>query len=83
MPETGGSMTVRHDALMSVAAAMRADAADLDAVIDRLGRAAGATSSLARWPAAMPSTNAPKPRSPRSSRQDGARPMTRPTRPGR
>jgi hypothetical protein len=51
MPETGGSMTVRHDVLMSVAAAMRADAADLDAVIDRLGRAAGATSSLARWPA--------------------------------
>ena len=48
MPETGGSMTVRHDVLMSVAAAMRADAADLDAVIDRLGRAAGATSSLAR-----------------------------------
>jgi hypothetical protein len=38
MPETGGSMTVRHDVLMSVAAAMRADAADLDAVIDRLGR---------------------------------------------
>lgn len=49
MPGTSGSMMVRHDALMSVAAAMRADAADLDAVIDRLGRAAGATSSLARW----------------------------------
>jgi len=47
---TGGSVTVSHDVLMSVAAAMRADAADLDAVIDRLGRAAGATSSLARWP---------------------------------
>jgi hypothetical protein len=28
MPETGGSMTVRHDVLMSVAAAMRADVAD-------------------------------------------------------
>ena len=51
MPGTGGSVTVSHDVLMSVAAAMRADAADLDAVIDRLGRAAGATSSLARWPA--------------------------------
>jgi hypothetical protein len=51
MPATSGSMMVRHDVLMSVAAAMRADAADLDAVIERLGRAAGATSSLARWPA--------------------------------
>jgi len=51
MAATGGSMMVHHDALMSVAAAMRADAADLDAVIERLGRAAGATSSLARWPA--------------------------------
>jgi hypothetical protein len=51
MPGTGGSVTVSHDVLMSVAAAMRADAADFDAVIDRLGRAAGATSSLARWPA--------------------------------
>ena len=51
MPGTGGSITVSHDVLMSVAAAMRADAADLDAVIDRLGRAGGATSSLARWPA--------------------------------
>jgi hypothetical protein len=48
---TGGSVTVGHDVLMSVAAAMRWDAADLDVVIDRLGRAAGATSSLARWPA--------------------------------
>jgi hypothetical protein len=43
-------MRVRHDVLMSVAAAMR-DTADVDAVIGRLGRAAGATSSLARWPA--------------------------------
>jgi len=51
MPMTSGSMTVRRDVLMSVAAAIRADAADLDAVIERLGRAAGATSSLARWPA--------------------------------
>jgi hypothetical protein len=51
MPGTGGSITVSREVLMSVAAAMRADAADLDAVIDRLGRAAGATSSLARWPA--------------------------------
>jgi hypothetical protein len=51
MPGTGGSVTVNHDVLMSAAAAMRADAADLDAVIDRLGRAAGATSSLTRWPA--------------------------------
>ena len=51
MPATSGSMTVRHDVLMSVAAAMRADAADLDAVIERLGRVAGATGSLARWPA--------------------------------
>ena len=50
MPGTSGSMMVRHDVLMSVAVAMRANAADLDAVIDRLGRAAGATSSLARWP---------------------------------
>ena len=48
---TGGSVTVSREVLMSVAAAMRADAADLDAVIDRLGRAAGATSSLTRWPA--------------------------------
>lgn len=44
-------MMVRHQVLMSVAAAMRADAEDLDAVGGRLGRAAGATSSLARWPA--------------------------------
>jgi hypothetical protein len=51
MPTTSGSMMVRHDALMSMAAATRADAADLDAVIERLGGAAGATSSLARWPA--------------------------------
>jgi hypothetical protein len=51
MPATGGTMAVRHDVLLSVAAAMRADAADLDAVIERLGRAGGATSSLARWPA--------------------------------
>ena len=51
MPGTSGSMMVRRDVLMSVAAAMRADAADLDAVIDRLALAAGATSSLARWPA--------------------------------
>jgi hypothetical protein len=51
MPGTSGSMMVRHDVLMSVADAMRADAADLDAVIERLGRATGATSSLARWPA--------------------------------
>ena len=51
MPGTSRSMMVRHDVPMSVAAAMRADAADLDAVIDRLARAAGATSSLARWPA--------------------------------
>ena len=51
MSEISGSMMVRHDALMSVAAAMRADAAELDAVIERLGRAVGATSSLARWPA--------------------------------
>ena len=50
MPGTSGSMMVRHDVLLSVAAAMRADAADLDAVIDRLALAAGATSSLARWP---------------------------------
>jgi len=51
MPGTSGSMMVRHDVLLSVAAAMRADAADLDVVIDRLALAAGATSSLARWPA--------------------------------
>jgi hypothetical protein len=51
MPGTGGSVTVSHDVLMSVAAAMRADAADLDAVIDRLSRTAGATGSLARWTA--------------------------------
>jgi hypothetical protein len=51
MPATSGSMRVRHDVLMSVAAAMRADAADLDAVIERLGQVGGATSSLARWPA--------------------------------
>jgi hypothetical protein len=51
MPASSGSMMVRHDVLMSLADAMRADAADLDAVIDRLGRAAGATGSLARWPA--------------------------------
>ena len=51
MPESSGSMKVRHDVLMSVAAAMRADAAELDAAIERLGWAAGATSSLARWPA--------------------------------
>ena len=51
MPGTSGSMMVRHDVLISVAAAMRADAADLDAVIDRLALAAGATSSLARWSA--------------------------------
>jgi hypothetical protein len=51
MPGTSGSMMVRNDILMSAAAAMRADAADLDAVIGRLGRAAGATSSLARWTA--------------------------------
>jgi hypothetical protein len=50
MPTTSGSMKVRHSVLMSVAAAMRADAADLDAVIKRLGRAVGATSSLGRWP---------------------------------
>jgi hypothetical protein len=51
MSATSGSMMVRHDVLASVAAAIRADAADLDAVIERLGRAAGATGSLARWPA--------------------------------
>jgi hypothetical protein len=51
MPATSGSMMVRHDVPRSVAAAMRADVADLDAMIERLGRAAGATSSLARWPA--------------------------------
>jgi hypothetical protein len=51
MPGTSRSMMVRHDVLMSVAAAMRADAADLDAVTDRLALAAGATGSLARWPA--------------------------------
>jgi len=51
MPGTSGSVTVRNDVLMSAADAMRADAADLDAVIGRLGRAGGATSSLARWPA--------------------------------
>ena len=51
MPATSGAMMVRHDVLLSVAAAMRADAAELDAVIERLGLAAGATSSLARWPA--------------------------------
>jgi hypothetical protein len=51
MPATSGSMMVRHDVLVSVAAAMRADVADLDAMIERLGRTAGATSSLARWPA--------------------------------
>ena len=51
MPEPGGSMTVSHDVLMSVAAAMRADAAELDAAIERLGWAVGATSSLAQWPA--------------------------------
>ena len=51
MPGTGGSVTVSHDVLMSVAAAIRADAADLDAVIDRLSRAAGATGSLVRWTA--------------------------------
>ncbi len=51
MPTTSGSMKVRHSVLISVAAAMRADAADLDAVIERLGRAVGATSSLGRWPA--------------------------------
>ena len=36
MPTTNGSMMVRRDVLMSVAAAMRADAADLDAAIERL-----------------------------------------------
>jgi hypothetical protein len=51
MAESSGSMMVRRDVLMSVAAAMRADAADLDAAIERLGLAAGATGSLARWPA--------------------------------
>ena len=51
MPGASGSMMVRNDVLMSAAAAMRADAADLDAVTGRLGRAAGATSSLARWTA--------------------------------
>ena len=51
MPGTGVSITVSHDVLMSAAAGMRADAADLDAVLNRLGRAGGATSSLARWPA--------------------------------
>ncbi len=51
MPATSGSMKVRHSVLMSVAAAMRADAADLDVVIERLDRAVGATSSLGRWPA--------------------------------
>jgi hypothetical protein len=51
MPATNGSMMVRHDVLMAVAAAMRADAADVDAAIERLGRASAATSSLARWPA--------------------------------
>jgi len=51
MPEPSGSMMVRNDVLMTVAAAMRADAADLDALAGRLSRAAGATSSLARWPA--------------------------------
>jgi Excreted virulence factor EspC, type VII ESX diderm len=50
MPATSGSVKVRHSVLMSVAAAMRADAADLDAVIERLGRTAGATASLGRWP---------------------------------
>jgi len=51
MPGTSGSMMVRNDVLMSVAAALRADAADLDAVAGQLGRAAGATSSLAQWTA--------------------------------
>jgi hypothetical protein len=51
MPGASGSMMVRNDVLMSVAAAMRADAADLDAVTGRLGQAAGATISLARWAA--------------------------------
>jgi len=50
MPATSGSMKVRHGVLMSVAAAMRADAADLETVIERLGRAVGATASLGRWP---------------------------------
>jgi Excreted virulence factor EspC, type VII ESX diderm len=51
VPATSGSVKVRHAVLTSVAAAMRADAADLDAVIERLRRAVGATSSLGRWPA--------------------------------
>jgi hypothetical protein len=45
MPATSGSMKVRHGVLMSVAAA------DLEAVIERLGRAVGATASLGQWPA--------------------------------
>jgi hypothetical protein len=50
MPATSGSMKVRHSVLMSVAAAMRADAADLEAVIERLDRDVGATATLGRWP---------------------------------